>query len=223
MAERYPLSWPVGWKRTPSRARQRASFRTGRETSQVVNGQTHTSRSQQPVSVAVGIRRLRAELGRLGVLERDCIISTNMPTRLDGLPYSSSREPDDPGAAVYFRLKKQDRVLACDAWTRVADNLTAIAQHIDALRRIDRYGVGTLDQAFAGYAALPPKGGTWRGALGFGPDELVTGDMVERAFRVKARAAHPDVIGGSHEAMAAVNSARTEAYAELGVRMGAAS
>jgi hypothetical protein len=33
----------------------------------------------------------------------------------------------------------------------VADNIAAIAAHIDAIRRQDRYGVGTLDQAFAGY------------------------------------------------------------------------
>ncbi len=169
----------------------------------------------KPVSVSDAVKRLRGQLERLGVLEGDCIISTNVPTRLDGLPYSTAREPNDPGAAVYFRLKKQDRVLACDAWIRVADNLAAIAQHIDALRRIDRYGVGTLEQAFAGYTALPPKGHTWRTTLGFGPDDSVTAEAIDKAFRTRAREAHPDVIGGSHEAMAALNVARDEALQEL--------
>lgn len=195
MAERYPLSWPFGWKRTERYKRKRAAFRSG----------------GSAVTVAGGIKRLLGELGRLGVRDGDCIISTNVATRLDRLPYSNQREPDDPGAAVYFRLKKQDRVLACDLWTRVADNLTAIAQHIDALRRIDRYGVGTLEQAFAGYAALPAPGHAWRSVLGFAPDEAVTADKVSTAFRERARTAHPDV-GGSHEQMAALTEARTEAH-----------
>jgi hypothetical protein len=65
---------------------------------------------------------------------------------------------------VYFKLHGKDRVLACDKWDRVADNIAAIAAHIDAIRRQDRYGVGTIDQAFAGYSALPPPGGTSRTA-----------------------------------------------------------
>ncbi len=200
MADRYPLSWPIGWKRTTRYNRKRANF----------------SSNKLPLSVSGGLRRLLAELGRLGVREGDCIVSTNVPTRLDGLPYSNSREPDDSGVAVYFRLKKQDRVLACDTWQRVADNLAAIAQHIDALRRIDRYGVGTLEQAFAGYTALPAKGETWRAALGFGPDEPVTADRIEEAFRAKARVLHPDVPGGSHDAMTVITGARVDAHAEIG-------
>lgn len=211
MAERYPLSWPFGWKRTKRHERKRASFSTQKTTEyRNHDGSTYSARGKAPVTVTAALKRLLGELRRLGVAEGDCIISTNVPTRLDGLPYSTAKEPDDPGAAVYFRLKKQDRVLACDAWTRVADNLTAIAQHIDALRRIDRYGVGTLEQAFAGYAALPAKGDTWRSALGFAPDDVVTKDAIDVAFRDRARTAHPDV-GGSHEAMASLTSARADA------------
>ena len=70
--------------------------------------------------------------------------------------------PDDPGVAVYFQLHDKERVLACDKWDTVADNIAAIAAHIDGIRRQDRYGVGTIDQAFAGYSALPPPGGTSR-------------------------------------------------------------
>lgn len=215
-ATRYPLFWPTGWKRTRPYDRQRASFSSSRGTEErLPDGRIVYGRRSQPVSIAIGIARLRAELGRLGVLEGDCIISTNVPTRLDGLPYSTAKEPDDPGAAVYFRLKKQDRVLACDAWTRVADNLVAIAQHIDALRRIDRYGVGTLEQAFAGYAALPAKGQTWRSTLGFPPDADVTKDAIEQAFRARARTVHPDVNGGSHDAMASLTAAKREALDTL--------
>jgi hypothetical protein len=117
---------------------------------------------------------------------------------------------------VYFKLKGQDRVLACDVWTRVADNLTAIAHHIDAIRAIDRYGVGNLEQAFAGYTALPAKGQTWRTTLGFAPDQPVTREEVDAAFRERARSAHPDAEQGSHDAMASLTEARLEARKELG-------
>jgi len=83
---------------------------------------------------------------------------------------------------------------------------------------VDRYGVGTLDQAFAGYAALPAKGSTWRTTLGFAPDERVSSDQIESAFRARARTAHPDIEGGSHDAMAALVTARQEGLAELRTR-----
>jgi hypothetical protein len=212
MRDRYPLSWPTGWKRTKARDRRKASFS---QSVQMTSSSGSFYQAKKAVTVTVGLQRLLDELRRLGVAEGDCVISTNVPTRLDGLPYSTAKEPDDPGVAVYFRLTRQDRVLACDAWTRVADNVTAIAQHIDALRRIDRYGVGTLEQAFAGYQALPSKGTTWRTTLGFPPDAPVTREEIDRAFKARAREAHPDVDGGSHDAMASLSVARDEALAAL--------
>jgi hypothetical protein len=135
--------------------------------------------------------------------------------RLDGLPRSGQAEPRDPGAAVYFTLKRAERCLACDRWDRVSDNIAAIAQHIDALRRIDRYGVGTLDQAFAGYAQLPERAGRdWWTVLGVEPDAPLA--VIEEAFRDRARVLHPDT-GGNHDAMASLTAARTEARRACGV------
>ena len=107
-------------------------------------------------------------------------------------------------------------MLACDTWTRLADNLAAVAAHVNALRAIERYGVGTVDQAFAGYDALPAKGATLRTTLGFAPDQTVTLDDVDAAFRSRAREAHPDAEKGSHDAMASLTAARIEAREELG-------
>lgn len=212
MAERYPLSWPMGWKRTPAGQRQPARFHgTKRHYSSAPGGSSWTQK--EPLTHAQAVRRLTDELRRLGVVDGDWILSSNLRVRLDGLPYSDQRQPDDPGVAVYFRLSGKDRVLACDQWNRVAGNIAAVAAHIEALRAIERYGVGSVEQAFAGYAALPPKGGTWRSALGFAPDQAVTRDAIDKAFRERARTSHPDV-GGSHEAMAALTAARAEALAE---------
>ncbi|MHB1260365.1 MAG: J domain-containing protein [Thermoplasmatota archaeon] len=195
---RHPLAWPTGWRRIPAPARRRAAFRS----------------RASALTVAAALSRLTGELRRLGA--RDIIISTNLRLRHDGLPYSTDRAPEDVGAAVYFKLKGHNRVLACDAWTLVADNIASIAAHIDAIRRIDRYQVGTLDQAFAGYAPrLQSAPEEWRIVLGV-PSNATRG-AVDLAFDRLAMTAHPDR-GGSHEAMARLNTARDAAYKELAQR-----
>jgi len=198
---RFPLSWPAGWKRTPADQRRRAPFMSYR----------------QPLSVAVASGRLEDQLDRmLGV--HHVVLSTNVELRLDGRPRSDS-EPRDPGAAVYFRLDEKPLAFACDKWTRVADNIGAIAAHLEALRAQERYGVGTMAQAFAGYAALPPEAGAdWWIILGVHAQALP--EQVEEAFRRLAREAHPDVGGDAHR-MARLNTARDAYYKarrELGGR-----
>ena len=78
-----------------------------------------------------------AELARLGIGEQDTVISTNVPTRLDGLPRSGAREPFDPGVAVYWQERSgARRVMAIDRYTTVADNLAAVAATLEAMRAI---------------------------------------------------------------------------------------
>lgn len=212
-ATRYPLSWPTGWPRTPSHRRQRARFRrVGTQAYDRADGSKGLWKQNQLLTVAQAIDRLQIELGRLGASRE--ILSTNLDVRLDGLPRSGQREPQDPGAAVYFQLQGQPRCLACDRWDRVADNIAAIAAHIEAIRAVDRYGVGTLDQAFAGYAALPPSASDWRTVLGFAADDRPTVDAITQRYRERARRTHPDA-GGSHDAMATLNAARDAALQAL--------
>lgn len=202
---RYPLAWPTGWKRTTSR--QHGKFnRKETEYRQNGNGQSYAVQRTKDLTVANAVARLQAELDRLGA--SDAVVSTNLRLRLDGLPRSDQGDPGDPGVALYFRLKKQDRCLACDRYWRVADNIAAIAAHIEALRAIERYGVGTLEQAFAGYAALPPAADAWW--LVFNLPQSSSLDQVEARFRELARTAHPDV-GGTHNEMARLTAAREAA------------
>lgn len=210
-AQRYPLSWPTGWKRTEYSRRRPAPF-----SKQVArpgyNGLTY--KAKERLSVGDALARLTGELRRL--YAKDVIISSNLRLRDDGLPYAQQAKMlGDPGVAVYFKLSGQPRVLACDRWNSVADNMAAIAGHIEAIRACDRYGVGTLEQAFTGYAALPANTAeNWRDVFGFGIDARVTWDQVEAAFRDAARAAHPDV-GGTHDQMARLSEAKAFARKEL--------
>ncbi len=214
-ATRYPLSWPFGWKRTPSSQRKRAKF--GKSYQRYGDGGSNW-RDRQVLTVRQGLDRLYGELGRMGSVSQT-LVSSNVTVTLNGDPRSGQREPADPGVAVYFKLKGKDRVLACDCWDRAADNLASIAAHIECIRGIDRYGVGTLDQAFAGYDALPPPGATnrppWRKVFGIPEDMPATPTAINTFYRDLARKYHPDVPGGSHEAMAMLNEARDAALQEI--------
>ena len=205
--ERFPLTWPAGWKRTPSHQRQVSKFGKRRTRENAAYS------TLEDLTIGEALDRLTAELQRLGA--RAVLISSNLRTRLDGLPYSNQPAPDDPGVAVYFRLNKQDRCLACDRYRRVAGNIAAIAAHVEALRAIDRYGVGTLDQAFAGYTALPHSPAfDWRLEFGLSPQQPVTLEDVETIFRNLARVRHPDA-GGTVDGMTRLTQARDAARKEL--------
>lgn len=202
---RYPLSWPDGWRRTESYRRRRAQFK-------------HYGAS---LSVMQGAERVLLELQRLGVREGDCIISSNLPTRLDGLPRSDGPAPADPGVAVYWVTKNGPRrVMAIDVYDRVADNLAAVAATLEAMRSIERHGGAVvLERAFTGFNALPAPGKTartWRDVMGFEPDARVTIDGARARYRSLAAARHPDR-GGSTEAMSELNVAWAEAQRQLGV------
>lgn len=177
-----------------------------------------TVKGSKRITLPTARERLADQLQRLDAVS--VVVSTNMELTRYGEPRADRKPPDDPGVAVYFELHGKDRVLACDRWDSVAGNIAAIANHIDAIRRVDRYGVGTLDQAFAGYDALPPPGANnrppWRKVLGLDERLAVSRADIEASYRAAAKQLHPDMPGGSHQAMAQLNEARDAALAEIG-------
>jgi hypothetical protein len=189
----FPLSWPEGWKRTQSRTS--ATFNrkeTGYSTNQAT-GERRSWTQTKNLSVADAVHRLTAELERMGVPDYNVIISTNVPLRLDGMP-RSDKEPGDPGAAVYWKKndKQVMRCMAIDRYTRVADNLAAIAATLEAMRAIERHGGGTIiERAFLGFAALPEHASQpWREVLGI--EGTATLELVESRFRALVKVHHPD-------------------------------
>lgn len=198
---RYPLAWPVGWKRTPADRRVRSSFKA----------------RGVWITTGAAIPQLMAELRRLGVPHDQWVLSTNLQLRVDGLPRGDQGEPKDPGAAVYFRMREggKPKVFACDKWKRVGENVVSIARHIECLRAVDRYGVGEMEQVLAGYTALPPSAEDWRSVFGFGPDESPKFSEVERRYRPMMAACHPDKPDGDSLQAARLNTARDLARWEL--------
>lgn len=188
----YPLSWPVTWQRT----KYRKSSDFGAH------------------SIAECVDEILRQLRLLSATS--VVISTNLALRNDGLPRSNQANPGDSGAAVYFRLKGADRVLACDRWIKVEDNLWSIAKHIDSIRGQARWGVGTVEQAFTGYAALPAPAAadTWWEVLGI-PSQRASADELNAAWKRLMRTAHPDA-GGSDDLAARINTARDEGLKAVG-------
>lgn len=207
---RYPLSWPAGWKRTPPSERKSAKF-----VKKMTTQQTGYKFNQQ-ISVSDALGRIAREMRALKIDEGNVIVSTNIPTRLDGLPRSDRAEPTDPGAAVYWSTNDASRSMAIDQYDRVADNLAAIAVTLEYLRGISRHGGGEiLDRAFQGFAALPmPQGRSWREVLDFPPGTDPSEAIVVARFLDLARKAHPDA-GGTHEGFIELVKARDLALVEI--------
>lgn len=178
MISAFPLQWPLGWERTPSHRVTHSRFK----------------RPSMDDACADVIDQLRM----MGVGRQDVVISTNVKVRMDGFPYSGQMQPNDRGAAVYFRRKGKDHVFAADQYNRVEDNVWAIAKSLEALRAIERYGVAqVMDRAFSGFAALPEKGTarTWYEVMGI--NGYASTEAVLARYRELAKLLHPDQNGGS--------------------------
>jgi len=184
----FPLSWPVGRPRTPWSQRAKGSFSGTRSTI---------------------MDRLEAQVRLLG--GRWLVVSSDLPLRRDGQPHRGAAEPADPGVCVYFEMKGKPYAMACDRYDSLAQNIAAIANHIDATRRIERYGVATAAESLQAFEALPaPK--RPHEILGVPPN--ATPEQIRAAWKAKMVTAHPDK-SGSHEAAAELNAARDALLASV--------
>lgn len=198
----YPLQWPTGWRRAISR--ERAKF--GKSVRRYAGESSWTTKGE--LTIMDGVQRVLEELGRMGIRRDDIVVSTNVPTRLDGLPRGDARVPQDPGAAVYWRKGKDTRCMAVDRYDRVQDNLAAIAATLEAMRAIERHGGATiLDRAFQGFTALAAPVAWWQILELSGPN--ATREQIETAHRRLIMANHPDR-GGDVEKAAQINRARDQ-------------
>src|SRR6266852_2084204 len=108
--ESYPLCWPIGWPRSTWAQRGKSRF----------GGNTYNQ-----------IKELQRELRLLGA--QNIIVSSNVPVRQDGLPYSDAakRRYDDPGVAIYFNLKKRPLSMARDRYWTPWENMRSLVLTIE--------------------------------------------------------------------------------------------
>lgn len=187
--------WPAGfvvapmreWPGTMTARRRRSQFAS-----------TH--------SATLGL--LTRELRELGAKNPTLLIALRPEDfRLDGLP-RAGRVAAHPGIVLSFDSKHGPLSYPCDTFTRWEDNLRAIALALEALRKVDRYGVTAHGEQYRGFMAIEATAA----AAGFSSasDALaflrqvsgVPADIYEppeshmpRLMRAAKRAAHPDTGG----------------------------
>ncbi|KQU30311.1 MULTISPECIES: hypothetical protein [unclassified Rhodococcus (in: high G+C Gram-positive bacteria)] len=73
--------------------------------------------------------------------------------RLDGLPRANAR-PEHPGIILSVESTKGPLSFPSDRFTTWQDNLRAIALSLEALRKVDRYGVTRNAEQYTGWKAI---------------------------------------------------------------------
>ena len=154
--------------------------------------------------LATALAALKDEVRRLG--GSGLVLSSNVTL--------GSEKPADPGVVAYFTRGKQQVAIPCDRWKLVEHNVKAIANTIEAMRSIERWGAKHMITAmFQGFAALPAPGPNWRGILGFPESGPIEAEMIRQRRRELAQQHHADV-GGTGSRMAEINAAADAALAE---------
>lgn len=180
----YPLAWPETMPRSKSRDA----------------GRFQTTLAGAIKNVQSSLRMFASDSGKD---LSNVVVSSNVTL--------GQNNPADPGVAVWFTWDGLSICIPVDRYQKVEANLQAI-HHIIEARRVElRHGTLALVRAtFRGFTALPAPTGkrSWWEVLGIAPNVAVTEAMIHALYREAAKKAHPDH-GGTTEAMAEVNAART--------------
>ena len=106
--------------------------------------------------------------------------------RQDGQIRSGAKPPEHPGVILSIDGRDGPLRFACDrfesSWkgTRAEawrHNVRAIAFGLEALRKVERYGLGRGTEQYVGFQALPPAGGTGIAMPAAGPATTMTLDQ----------------------------------------------
>lgn len=174
----------------------------------------HRRGSQFSADFRSTVRLLSDEVDHLTDPRFDTLIVVQLAVderelRRDGSGLLAHVEPEHPGVIVSFESDDAGPLrFSCDRFDHGRQqgwrhNLRAIALGLQALRAVDRYGLGSGREQYTGFGALPPGQPTAMGpasmtadqaarllGVDLGPD-LHT-DEVRRAYRRLAAEHHPD-------------------------------
>lgn len=98
--------------------------------------------------LAQEVRQLK---GRDVVMELDV---TERDIRIDGMVRANAR-PASPAVRIAFESMHGPLTYGTDAFTSWQDNVRAIALGLEALRKVDRYGITNRGEQYTGFKALP--------------------------------------------------------------------
>lgn len=143
---------------------------------------------------------LKRELSKLGA--HNAVIEmalTEREIKLDGWPRAEAR-PSHPGVVISFESKHGPLRYGTDAFPDWKENVRAIALGLEALRKVERYGIGKRGEQYQGWRQL---------ASGGKMTEAEAQNLLDNygGERAALKATHPDA-GGNAEDFAAVQEAR---------------
>lgn len=183
------IDWPTGFERTPAEER--------------------TRNNRYEATLRQSIDDLGNELARVGVDDWRLSTDAQHQKQNPNLPYANAN-PDDPGAVVRWAMDSEQYAVACDAYSRLRDNVRTLYLYIREKRKMEQRPVETGESEFAN-ARLPPADDPVVGeqppheVLGVAPD--ASEREIQRAYRERVKDAHPDR-GGSEAAFRRIQEAR---------------
>ena len=172
----YPLQWPAGWPKTPPHSRERSKFKT---------------------TLAGALSNLKRQIELMG--GRNVLLSSNYTLGADN--------PKEPGVCAYFEWcehpnaypqKWQNMAIPCDRWSRIDDNVQAIALTVEAMRGMERWGAKHMIAAmFTGFKALPASinGQSCWEILNI--DSSASAEQIQTRYRELVKVHHPDAGGNA--------------------------
>lgn len=163
---------------------------------------------------------LKVELERLGVDE--AVIEVDVPEsaiRADGTVKLNTTFRTHRVALSFTHPKHGPLRYPCDRFYNWSENVRAIALALEALRAVERYGVTTRGEQYAGWKAIPSQtsatmttdtaAGFLAARQGLDKDKLLRDATYARdAIRKEQAFAHPDKQGGSREMWNAVEAVK---------------
>lgn len=127
------------------------------------------------------------------------MISSNLQIRQRGDGFYSNQKVEDKGIAVYFKLKGKDKVMACDKWDKISDNIWSLCKSIEAIRGLERWGGSEfLDGLFTGFTALPDPDSVSVGIPQYFAD-CEDKEHARSRYKSMAKEMHPDRGGNAAE------------------------
>lgn len=171
------------------------------------------------------LQLLERELEKIGAREVVIEIAVDENAiRIDGWPRHDAR-PRDPGVVVSFDSKHGALRYCTDRFYDWRANLRAIALGLEALRKVDRYGITNRGEQYTGWKQLgagdpielgsAPRFESADAAARFlgeaagwhTPPDPMAPSVVEAAYKAAAKAHHPDA-GGDHDTFVRLQAAR---------------
>lgn len=118
--------------------------------------------------------------------------------RNDGIPYAKSK-PKSPAVVLSFDSKFGQLSYPCDKFLNWEDNLRAIALSLEALRKVDRYGVTKRAEQYRGWQALPSPEDIKEQSKKIILAHSSAQEVSKKAVTEAIKKTHPDMGGNSDE------------------------